>query len=352
MEIWNRVVWGNAVVTWMISLLVGVAVLAVLSLLKRLLLRRIVALTERTKTEFGDLIVNMFTRSWMLVLLAVSLWSSSLVLSLPSAESTIEIVLWILILLQVAILGSGVEAYLVRRWTAGAQEKGDAATSAAYKSLGVLVRIVLWAAIVLVVLDSIPGVEVDTLITGLGIGGIAVALAVQTVLGDVIASVSIFLDKPFEVGDFINVGDCSGTVEYIGLKSTRLRSLTGEQVVFGNSDLLGSRIRNFKRMQVRRATFTIGVACETPYEKLVRIPEILGDIVKAQSETEFMWARFATYGEFSLDFEVVYKMLTAKYATYIEVQQAINLAIYKRFEEEGIALPYPTQTVYLRNSGS
>ena len=352
MEIWNRVVCGNAISTWLTSLLVGVAVLAVLSLLKRLLLRRIVALTERTKTEFDDLIVELFTRSWMLVLLAVSLWSSSLVLYLPGAESTIQIVLWILILLQVAIFGSGVVAYLVVWWTARAQENGDKATSAAYKSLGVLAKIVLWAAVVLVALDSIPGVEVDTLIAGLGIGGIAVALAVQTVLGDVFASVSILLDKPFEVGDFINVGDYSGTVEYIGLKSTRLRSLTGEQVVFGNSDLLGSRIRNYKRMQARRATFTIGVACETPHDKLVRIPEILENIVKEQSETEFMWARFATYGEFSLDFEVVYKMLTANYATYIEVQQAINLAIHKRFEEEGIALPYPTQTVYLRSSGS
>ena len=154
MEFWNRVVCGNAISTWMTSLLVGVAVLAVLSLLKRLLRRRIVVLTERTKTEFDDLIVELFTRSWMLVLLAVSLWSASLVLHLPGAKSTIQMVLWLLILLQVAIFGSGLIAYLVVRWTTRAQNKGDTATSAAYKSLGVLARIVLWAAVVLVALDS------------------------------------------------------------------------------------------------------------------------------------------------------------------------------------------------------
>ena len=350
MEFWNRVIYGNELGTWLISLLAGVAAFVVLCLLKRLLLHRIVALTERTKTQFDDLLVDIFKRSWVLVLLAVSLWVASLALHLPSAEATIRVVLWILVLLQVAVIGSGVITYFAGRWTAITPEKEDAATTAAYKSLAVLARIVLWATILLLALDSIPGVEVNTLIAGLGIGGIAVALAVQTVLGDAFASVSILLDKPFEVGDFINVGDYSGTVEYIGLKSTRLRSLTGEQVVFGNSALLSSRIRNYKRMQERRATFTIGVACETPYEKLVRIPEILEGIVKAQPETEFIWARFATYGEYSLDFEVVYKMLTVNYNTFIEVQQAINLAIYKCFEEEGISLPYPTQTLHIHSS--
>jgi len=350
MGLWDLTFWGNSLGTWLISLLVGVVVFAVLCLLKRLLVRRIVSLAVRTKTGLDDLIVDIFKRSWVLVLLAISLWAASMVLNVHSAGFAIQIILWALVLLQLAILGNGLIGYFVGRWSTSAREKGDTATAAAYKTLGVLGRIVLWAVIVLLVLDSIPGVEVNTLIASLGIGGIAVALAVQTVLSDMFASVSILLDKPFEVGDFINVDDCSGTVEYIGLKSTRLRSLTGEQVVFGNSDLLGSRVRNYKRMQDRRVSFTIGVVYQTSYEQLVSIPKMLEEIVTAQPETEFIMAYFANYGDSSLNFEVVYKMLTADYNTYIQVRQAINLEMFRRFAEEGIQFAYPTQTVYLNKS--
>jgi len=351
MRFLDQVLWGNSVSRWLVSLGVGGLVFLVLWLVKRLLLRRAVALTDRTRTELDDLVVDVLNRSWALVLVALSLWAASLTVHVPSAESTIGLVLWALVLVQLAILGNGVIGYFVARWSDGAHGKGDSPTAAAYKTLGMLAKVMLWAGIALLILDSIPGVEVNTLIAGMGVGGIAVALALQAVLGDVFASVSILLDKPFEVGDFISMGDYSGTVEYIGLKSTRLRSLSGEQIILGNSDLLGSRIRNYKRMQDRRVSFTIGVASETPYEKLVAIPKMLQGIVEAQADTQVVWARFANYGDFSLNFEVVYKMLTVDYNRYIEVQQAINLAIYKRFGEEGITLPYPTQTIYLRSSG-
>ncbi|MBN2394464.1 MAG: mechanosensitive ion channel family protein, partial [Anaerolineae bacterium] len=171
---------------------------------------------------------------------------------------------------------------------------------------------------------------------------------VQSILGDLFAALSIAFDKPFEIGDFINVGDYSGTVEHVGIKSTRLRSLTGEQLVLSNSDLLNSRIRNFKRMKRRRSVFNLGVAVDTPYDKLKRIPDILREIVSAQPEIEFDRAHFTAFGDYTLNFEVVYFVPTPDYRQFMDTQQAINLEIYRRFEEEGIELPYPTQVVVVK----
>jgi len=216
--------------------------------------------------------------------------------------------------------------------------------------MGFVSKVTLWTIVVLLALDNFPKVEVDTLIASLGIGGVAVALAVQNILGDLFASLSIVLDKPFILGDFITVEDYRGTVVHIGLKSTRLRSLTGEQLIFSNSDLLNSRIRNYKRMEERRVVFTISVTYQTSYEKLVTIPTIIQEIIEAQSQTSFDRVHFKEYGEFALNFEVVYYMLISNYDTFMDAQQAINLALFKRFAEESIAFAYPTQTVLVAES--
>jgi len=191
------------------------------------------------------------------------------------------------------------------------------------------------------------GVDITALIAGLGIGGIAVALALQNVLGDLFASLSIVLDKPFVIGDFIIVDDLLGTVEHIGLKTTRVRSLFGEQLVFSNSDLLNSRIRNYKRMHERRIVFSLGVTYQTPYEKLAAIPDIIREIIELQEQVRFDRAHFKEYGDFALEFEIVYYMLVPDYNAYMDTQQAINLALYERFEKEGISFAYPTQTLYV-----
>jgi small-conductance mechanosensitive channel len=179
------------------------------------------------------------------------------------------------------------------------------------------------------------------------VGGIAVALAAQNILGDLFSSMSIVLDKPFVLGDFIIVGDLMGTVEKIGLKTTRIKSLSGEQLVFSNSDLLNSRIRNFKRMQERRAVFSIGVTYETPYEKLQTIPATIREVIESQELARFDRAHFASYGDFALVFEIVYYMKRPEYDLYMDTQQAINLELFRRFAESGIAFAYPTQTVHL-----
>jgi small-conductance mechanosensitive channel len=213
-------------------------------------------------------------------------------------------------------------------------------------ALGFIVQMGLWSAVVLLALDNL-GVDITALVAGLGVGGVAVALAVQNILGDLFASLAIVLDKPFVLRDFIIVGDLLGTVEHIGLKTTRVRALSGEQLIFSNADLLSSRIRNFGRMFERRVVFQIGVTYQTPRGKLEAIPGIIRDAITAQDGTRFDRSHFAAYGDFSLNFESVYYVLSPDYNRYMDIQQAINLRIHERFEAEEIEFAYPTQTLFL-----
>lgn len=216
-------------------------------------------------------------------------------------------------------------------------------------SIGIIrfvARLAVWAMVLLLTLDNL-GVDITALVAGLGIGGIAVALALQNVLGDLLASLSIALDQPFVIGDFVIVGEHMGTVEYIGIKTTRLRSLSGEQIVMSNADLLSSRLRNYGRMYERRVTFTIGVTYDTPREALRRIAPALREIIESQDGTRFDRAHFAKYGAYSLDFDVVYYVLSADFGRYMDVQQAINFRIHEQFEALGVEFAYPTQTLLL-----
>jgi small-conductance mechanosensitive channel len=346
MDILDLTFWGNTLATWLQALAVAVCVFLVLSILKRVLAHQVLRWVKRTRTDLDDLVVDLFRRTWLLFLAVVAIYAGSFVLARPQVEAGLRVVLMTLFLAQVAVWGTGVIDYLVSRRAKERREE-DAQSAAAFGVLSFVGKAVLWTVVVLLALDNVPGVEVDTLIASLGIGGVAVALAVQNVLGDLFASLSIVLDEPFVIGDFITVGEYMGTVEHIGLKTTRVRSLTGEQLVFSNSDLLNSRVRNYGRMDERRVAFKLGVACETSPEKLAEIPAMVQQIIEAQPQTRFGRAHFKSYGDFSLDYEIVYYMLTSDYNVFMDTQQAINLEILKRFAEEGIQLPYPTQTVFL-----
>ncbi|MCB0033710.1 MAG: mechanosensitive ion channel family protein [Anaerolineales bacterium] len=215
------------------------------------------------------------------------------------------------------------------------------------RALAFVAKFVIYSIVLLVALDNVPGVEITTLIASLGIGGVAVALAVQNILGDLFASLSISLDKPFVIGDFITVGDDAGQVEQIGLKTTRLRSISGEQLIFSNSDLLNSRVRNYKRMQERRIVFSFGVVYSTPAAQLEEIPRRVQEIIEQQENARFDRAHFKSFGNSSLDYEVVYYVLSNDYALYMTIQQAINLALYRLFQEQEIEFAFPTRTVYV-----
>ncbi|MBU2675594.1 MAG: mechanosensitive ion channel family protein [Woeseia sp.] len=221
---------------------------------------------------------------------------------------------------------------------------------AAMDILSFIARVTIWSIVLLAILDNL-GVNITTMIAGLGVGGIAVALAAQNILGDLFASLSIVLDKPFVVGDFLSIGEFLGTVEKVGIKTTRMRSLSGEQLVFSNNDLLNSRIRNYGRMFERRVVFSLGVTYQTPADKLRAIPDMLRKAVESREPVRFDRAHFQKYGDFALIFEVVYYVLSADYAEYMDIQQEINLSIYEDFEAAGIEFAYPTQTLYVNKTG-
>jgi small-conductance mechanosensitive channel len=208
-------------------------------------------------------------------------------------------------------------------------------------------KVVVWTVVILLVLENIPGIHITALIASLGIGGIAIGLALQKILGDLFASLTISIDQPFVEGDPITVDQFSGQVEHIGLKSTRIRSGTGELLVFSNSDLLNSRIRNYKSMDHRLVVFTLNITYDTPYKKLQKIPKILKGIVETQPKVTFNRAHFKGYDPSALAYEVVYTVNTADFNLYMDIQQEINLEIFRRFHEDGINFAYPTQTILL-----
>jgi small-conductance mechanosensitive channel len=200
--------------------------------------------------------------------------------------------------------------------------------------------------VLLLTLDNL-GIDITALVAGLGIGGVAVALAVQNILGDLFASLSITLDRPFVIGDFLIVGDFMGSVEYIGIKSTRLRSLSGEQIIISNSDLLGSRVRNYGRMHERRVVFVTSITYETPEEHLERIPGLIREIIESQPNTRFDRSHFARHAAASLDFETVYYVLSPNYNQYMDTQQAVNIRLHRELKQLGVEFAYPTQKLYV-----
>ena len=343
---WNRDLFGNSILAWATALGIALAINLLVALFKRVAIGRLRAWSQRTDGVIDDALVDVVyrTRQWLVFLVAIYAGSRYLVL-----PERVDLVLkGLATLAAVAQLGVWGTA-LIRFWTSHSQRRAVTSDAAAATSLGAIsfiAQFVLWSILLLAALDNL-GFNVTTLIAGLGVGGIAVALAAQNILGDLFASLSIVIDKPFVIGDFIVVDDFAGTVEYVGLKTTRIRSLGGEQIVFANSDLLGTRIRNFKRMRERRNVFRFGVLYDTKPEQLERIPAMVREAIEANDGVRVDRVHFASFGESSYDFEVVYWMLNPDYNSYMDTQQAINLSLVRRFAEAGIEFAFPTRTLYL-----
>ena len=339
--------WGNSLTAWTIAAGAAIAVIVVLRVLAAMAARRLRRLASATDNGVDDLVADLIDRTKLLFILVVATWAGSLALALTAAaEERIRAVLVIGLLLQAAFWANGIVGYGLTRYRKKAEAE-DPSVATALGAIGFLLRVGVWAVTIMIALDSL-GVDITALIAGLGVGGIAIALAVQSVLGDLFASISIVLDKPFVVGDFIIVGDAMGTVEHVGLKTTRVRSLSGEQLVIANSDLLASRIRNFKRMQERRIVFEIGVTYGTEAGKLRKIPEIIRGAVEHLDNTRFDRSHFKAFGASALVYETVYFMTVPDYNAYMDTQQAINLELYERFEQEDLEFAFPTQTLFVR----
>lgn len=342
---------GNSLEQWLLAGGFFAATLMLLIATRRMVGRHLARLAEASETKWDNLLVALIgkTHTWLLVI--VALYVATIPLAVPARiDAVLRSATIIALLVQTTMWGNGVIAFWIELQKERSEEKvGAVATTA--NIFGFIAKLALYAVIVLLLLDNL-GIDVTTLIASLGIGGIAVALAVQNILADLFACLTISLDKPFVIGDFIIVGDLMGTVEHVGLKTTRIRSLSGEQLIFANNDLLSSRIRNFKRMYERRVVFGFGVIYQTSCEQLRAIPGIVKAAIEAQEHTRFDRAHFKSYGDSSLDFEVVYYVLVPDYNVYMDIQQAINLELFRQFEEKGIEFAYPTRTLYVNQEAA
>ena len=340
---------GNSVLSWAIGAAVFVAVSIALMLVRWVLRQRLHALAERRPVlalQIADRVVAE-TKSWFLLLIALFVGSRFWVMT-PAINDVVMSIATIALLVQMGLWGGAAFVMFLEARRKRDLEENPGAV-AAMDVLAFVVRVVIWSVVLLVILDNL-GVDITTFIAGLGVGGIAVALAAQNILGDLFASLSIVLDKPFVVGDFVAVGDHLGRVEKVGIKTTRIRSLSGEELILSNNDLLSSRIRNFGRMFERRIVFSLGVTYQTPASKLERIPTMIREAIEAQEDVRFDRAHFQKYGDFALIFEVVYYVKSRDYNRYMDIQQAINLRLFAQFETEGIEFAYPTQTLYLQKA--
>lgn len=328
-------------------LLGSITIFVIISGIKKLIERRFSKFAEKTSNYADDLILLIVKNTLKLTIVLVSIkFTVQFVKTNSTLLSFINSSLSLILLIQAAVWASGSLKVILKGLInqSSADGKSEEAQSA-YYLIEFGIKFLIWSLVTLAIISFI-GFDVSGLITGLGIGGVAVALAVQTVLKDLFSSLSIVLDKPFVIGDFIILdSNIMGTVERIGIKSTRLRSISGEQLIIANSDLINSRIKNYKRMYQRRVVERIGVTYETDSQKIKEIPHQIQDIIIRENRVKFERAHFLEFGDYALNFEVVYHVLTSDYKVYMDIKQKINLAIFDKFSEEGIEFAYPTQTI-------
>jgi len=325
------------------ALLAGALTLIVIKAGLRLVVNRLQALSRHTSTTLDDGLVTVLQHTSSTLIWVVGLLVGLTLLPLDARWHDRVSQLWFAVVaLQLGLWGQqAISQVLVAQQQ---RLSGGTTLSASATLLGWGLRGALWVIILLAVLSNL-GVNITAFVASLGIGGIAVALAVQNILGDLFASLAIAVDKPFEVGDSITVGDVTGTVERVGLKTTRIRSLGGEQIVMSNAELLKRTVANFKRLQTRRVQFNFGITPDATPDVVAAVPPLVRELVEADPQLEFARAHFKGFGENSLNFEVVYRVKDPSYDVYMDRQQALNLALMRRFQERGIRFALATPTV-------
>jgi small-conductance mechanosensitive channel len=341
-------IFSNTPVQWLIALSVVAVALLVMFTARKMIRTYYERMQSTDRTELLEIPLGVLSRTTLLFFLAVSLFVG--LQTLTMGETTARVLrsaITIALFWQAGVWAvAAASAWIDRK-----RRRSMTVDRAMVGSLGVIafmINVLIWSLVVLLTLDNL-GVDITALVAGLGIGGIAVALALQNILGDLFASLSITLDRPFVIGDFLSVGDFLGSVEYIGIKSTRLRSLSGEQIIMPNADLLGSRVRNFGRMSERRVVFGTNITYETPLDTVERIPALIKEIVQSQKDTRFDRSHFAKHGSASLDFETVYYVLSPEYNRFMDIQQAINLRLHRELTAMGVDFAYPTQRLIVES---
>ncbi|MFA6433128.1 MAG: mechanosensitive ion channel family protein [Elusimicrobiales bacterium] len=342
---------GNPVSGYLYAVILFAVSLAVIYFLRRIVFARLNELASRTETDLDDLAMDLINMvrppEYGLVALYLSVRHLN---RSPGFNKALTFVILVVFTYRAITLAQRLLNYWINKIAA---QRGltESATKSVVHSTQVILRALIWAAAILFVLDNL-GVNVSAVLTGLGIGGVAVALAAQAILGDLFNFFVILLDKPFNIGDFVVSDAVSGTIEHIGLKSTRIRSISGEMVVVSNSNLLSSRIRNYKDLDKRRVVFKTGVTYRTPAEKLRKIPALIKDAVLGRAGTEFERSNLYETGDSSIDFETVYYITSGDYKLYMETQEQVLLAVLESFAGNGIAFAYPTQTIFVEKEAA
>jgi small-conductance mechanosensitive channel len=338
---------GNPLGDWAKALGTAIGIFIVVKVIKTFLVKRMRASTKRTRNSFDNIILEVVAQTQDLLIILAGIYAGLHFLSISDkALNIIDKVFFVIIAMQVGYwLGGFVNHLVLFREKRQASNKEE---QTAVHAFGIFGKIMIWTVVALATIQNVSGMKMDALITSLGVGGIAAGLAVQNILKDIFASLSIFLDKPFLVGDYISVGDLGGTIENIGLKSTRLRTMQGEELIFSNSDLLESRVHNYRNMQRRMDDITIGVSPNTPYQTLQSLPALFKEIIEKQKDVTFDRANLSDLGNYTINFEIIYYIESADFDLYVQRREAIFLEIIQKLQEMNVEMPYPTQTVLLR----
>ncbi len=340
-------IFQNSIGIYLKSFLSGLLVLLILLLIRKLILKYVRHITAKLPTQFDDLLVDILNNisTFTFIVIAIYITTQNLYISI-----IVDFLLrW---LFGLTLTWEGVKAshalinYLAKLYISLQKIASTSSDVSIINTVVMILKIGIWGLAILLLLSNM-GYNVSTLVASLGIGGLAVALAVQNILGDLFSSLSLFFDKPFQIGDYINTGTDGGTVEQIGLKTTRIRTPQGQLLIVPNSDLTKSRIQNFRKMKKRRVIFNIGIAYETSTTKVKKMTKLIQQIIESQKNTEFSRCFFKEYGDFALIFEIVYFIKTRDYTTYIQIHNNINIDIKEIFEKNKINFAYPTQIVYL-----
>ncbi len=323
--------------------------LAVFRIVQGVIVTKLKTLSRKTSTDLDDTVIDAVhdIRMWVLTILA--LYISFQTLTLPEwLDRTWNAVVFLALVWQLIEIALRFVEYFVSR-VVEKDEDGDGVidpnAATASDLIRLMSRIILWVLGIIFVLSNL-GIEVTSLIAGLGIGGIAIAFALQGILSDLFASFSIYFDKPFRIGDYVVLGADSGTVEKIGIKSTRVRTLQGEELVVSNAELTTARVQNFKKMRERRISFQFGITYETPHDKVKEVNGVVERIFEAIDRARLDRVHFTTFGDSALIFEVVYYVDSPEYADYLKIQQQFNFELMDKFAEIGVEFAYPTQTIY------
>lgn len=337
-------VFGNTPVRVLLAIFVfGIALIA-FKVIQKVILRKIKMAADKTKTDVDDTLVEVIesVRPQFYAFLAFYFFFRVLVLPDLGIRILNGVLLFWIVYQAIHAVQIAIDFVVLK----GMRSEEEAEAKAAANLVGKIAKIILWALGFLLILSNL-GINVNSLIAGLGVGGIAVAFALQSILADLFSSLAIYFDKPFKVGDFIAVGQDKGTVERIGIKTTRLTSLGGEELVISNQELTSARLQNFKNMDERRVSFDFGVTYDTPSGKLRRIPKMIRDIINGVDGARVDRVHFMNFGDSALIFSVVYYVASKEYIDYANAQQKINFAIRSTFEKEKIEMAYPTQTIHL-----